>query len=83
MEQHKEMIGRLKEERKGQENNHKLVLARLEAEKDVWFASTNSSKVDAIMQVRRVMYIHRWNGAHLFFNKNFQSNFPPSQSYSC
>ena len=51
VEQHKEMMGRLKEEQTAQENNHKLVLARLEAEKDVWFASTNSSKVDAIMQV--------------------------------
>ena len=51
IERHKDLITKLKEEQKAQEVNHKLVLARLEAEKDVWFANTNSTKVDAIMQV--------------------------------
>ena len=52
VERHKDLITKLKDEHKAQEVNHKLVLARLEAEKDIWFASTNSTKVDAIMQVQ-------------------------------
>jgi len=59
IERHKDMISKLKEEHKSQETNHKLVLARLEAEKDVWFASSNSSKVDAIMQFLQVCIIQR------------------------
>lgn len=54
IEQHKDLISKLKEELKSQDHNHKLVIARLEAEKDTWFTNKTAaaSKVDVIMQVR-------------------------------
>ncbi|KAL5249382.1 hypothetical protein ACHWQZ_G018294 [Mnemiopsis leidyi] len=59
IERHKDLITKLKEEQKSQEVNHKLVLARLEAEKDEWFTNANSTKVDAIMQFLQVCIIQR------------------------
>lgn len=68
IERHKDLISKLKEEHKTQETNHKLVIARLEAEKDVWFASTNSTKVDAIMQARHARFAYFQNKMKISFD---------------